>query len=407
MLWALPFVVLSLGIWRVQEARSWQPRVFPLARSTFASSDLAPMPLTWRHDGLWLLARPASLPTATGPKLLPSAVWQDVPNWNGQTVSLFVAARFLSSPAALARHVPVVVRGRDDEVLEAWREGKWRLAREKPVPNRFNLQKPKRPDVMALALSPDGSRFASGSHLYGLFDSQQRARGFSPLGIVLWEAATGRQIARQSAIEGAFTSLAFSDDGNALAGATSDGYLFIFDAKTGQKRRVWRAHRWLASGVAWSPDGKSLVSGANPRSRYGFQWKFGIGEFGGGTMGGRSTSRGDNGEKVVIVTDQNGTTSINGQSDRDLKLWDAHTGKLRHRWQSASGITSLQWSPDGKQIAVGTHGEALLFDAQNWKISRRFPLPKDAVSPASVAFSPDGRTLAVGSTSALTLWRLR
>lgn len=340
----------------------------------------------------------------------PPFVWKEVPNWNRQGVLLRAATLFRDSQAALARDSSFMARGRGDENLELWRNGKWiRVMREKPLPNRFNLQRPGR--VAVMALSADGSRLAGDSHLYGLYDSQETARDFSPLGMVLWDAATGRQIARHSAIEGAFTSLSFSDDGTWLAGTTCDGYIFVFDGKTGQKRRVWRAHRWLASNLAWSRDGKFLVSGANPRlgetvSRYAFHWRFGMGTSGGDTAG-TITASGDKGEKVTIVTNRSGDTTINGQSDRDLKLWDAQSGKLLQKWPSASGITALQWSPDDEKIAVGTHGEALLFDAKTWKITRRFPLPNDPKSPASVAFSPDGRTLAVASKNALSLWRLR
>lgn len=67
--------------------------------------------------------------------------------------------------------------------------------------------------------------------------------------------------------------------------------------------------------------------------------------------------------KNVSSTNAQDDWNFNGVTDRSLRLWDVQTGKLLRKWESATGICSAQFAPDGRKIAVGTHGEALLFDA--------------------------------------------
>ena len=57
-------------------------------------------------------------------------------------------------------------------------------------------------------------------------------------------------------------SVAFSPDGQYLATATKDGFVRLWQAKTGQELRKWRAHQENATSVAFSPDGRYLASGS-------------------------------------------------------------------------------------------------------------------------------------------------
>ncbi len=70
-------------------------------------------------------------------------------------------------------------------------------------------------------------------------------------------------------------------------------------------------------------------------------------------------------------------------------------------------IYALTFSPDGKTLAVGTHKQALLYDAATWTVSKRLTRQGDAVR--SFAFHPDGKRLALGggvtgATGSLALW---
>src|SRR5262249_58315449 len=54
--------------------------------------------------------------------------------------------------------------------------------------------------------------------------------------------------------------VAFSPDGQYLTTVTSDGFLRLFRAKTGQELQKWRAHKENATCVQFSPDSRHLAS---------------------------------------------------------------------------------------------------------------------------------------------------
>lgn len=395
-LWALPLVVVSVALWRVVEARSWRPQTTQLFGRGGSPSHL---PISWQADGLWLLQSSGGDASNAPPQ-----AWKQLRNWNRSSVALKLATRDLNAVGVVSPTGREVLRTMN-ESIELWR-GKQRVfkVREKSVPNRYNVQEPGQPRLLALA--PDGTRWAAGSELSGLHDYQQVLKGFSPNGMTLWDGKTGRQLARRNSRVGGFTALQFAPDSQTLAGVAADGQAFLWEAKTGRERRAWRAHPLAAAVVAWSPDGQQLLTGANPRlgqSRTGWSFHFKSGVGASGSMSGTTTTI----DEGVLKADAQNNLTFNGTTDRNLRLWNVRSGKLLREWKSATGICSAAFAPDGRELAVGTHGEALLFDATNWKIKRRFPLNQnDAQWPTSVAWSPDGTTLAVACTPQIMLWRV-
>jgi WD40 repeat protein len=123
--------------------------------------------------------------------------------------------------------------------------------------------------------------------------------------------------------------------------------------------------------VAFSPDGKLLVSGD------------------GGSVDGRTYYG-------------------------DLSLWDAQTGALRRKLRlnnikSAGGrVYSVSFSSEGKTLAFAV-GETTvrLWDVEHWQLQRTIKSPLGN-SLTAVAFSPDGKWLATGGKyTALWLWNVR
>lgn len=72
-----------------------------------------------------------------------------------------------------------------------------------------------------------------------------------------------------------------------------------------------------------------------------------------------------------------------------------------------AAITAVTFSPDGKKLAVGTYGEAVVFDTGTWQQIAQYRQVDDSVR--TLAFNQDNQTLAVGSgfpgrTGQTVLW---
>jgi WD40 repeat protein len=173
-----------------------------------------------------------------------------------------------------------------------------------------------------------------------------------------------------SRMEGRDRSVAFSPDGRHLAGVAGNHTVKIWDAQTGKELFTLKGHTASVSCVAFSPDGKRLVSSC---------W-----------------------DRVKSV-----------KKPGEVKVWDTHTGKELLRLQGlTTAIESVAFSPDGKRLAsCGNHflnekedtdGEVKLWDAETRKEIRAFKVPRNYVY--SVAFSPDGKHLACAASQKAVVW---
>ena len=386
-LWAIPLLLMSAGLWRVQEARSYVPRVAPLYVGSSPSANLTQLPIVWRANGVWIMRPDAA-------NSFVESAQKRVINWNRAPIALHFPdddPNIVKAIGADGREVLKVTNG----TLELWRAGK------KQVTQKTDPSKPS-----ALAIAPDGTRWAVASYQYGVAPPQNKDN-FSFDGVYLWNAQSKSQITRLYAKLGNVTALEFSPDSRHLAAVAADGWAFIWNARDGKLVRKWRAHPWVAATLAWSPDSQTLTTGANPRLGLAGNWRLSI-------ANGMSVSAGSgfnsglmklDSRTLQLKGDAQNNLTINGQTDRSLRLWNAQTGQLLHNWESASGICSAQFSPDGREIAVGTHGEGLIFDAATLTLKRRLPMKDYPQWPASVAWSPNGATLAVACAPQLTLWR--
>jgi len=148
--------------------------------------------------------------------------------------------------------------------------------------------------IRALAYSPDGKVIATAST-----DSAVR----------LYDAADGRKLWTTTA-PGNFYSVAFAPDGKTIAGGTdastpttTDCAVRLYDAATGRERAALLGHERQVCAVAFTADGKSLVS---------------LGRGG------------------------------------DVRLWDVATSQLRAAFgRPGLAPECMALSPDGKTVALG------------------------------------------------------
>ena len=141
------------------------------------------------------------------------------------------------------------------------------------------------------------------------------------------------------------SSVAFSPDGRTLLSGSHDGTLILWDVVTGRQLRSIEGHRkndrpFAVTSVAFSPDGKMLLSASE---------------------------------------------------DKTLRFWDAGTGAELRVFRGVDYSAAAIFSPDGKMVAAANCGSIVLLDALTGRLLRTFRGTINCVT--NVAFSPDGRTL--------------
>ncbi|KAI1318890.1 hypothetical protein EDD11_005524 [Mortierella claussenii] len=106
-----------------------------------------------------------------------------------------------------------------------------------------------------------------------------------------------------------------------------------------------------------------------------------------------------------VVYSPSGKQIASGSDDSTVRLWDAQSGAPDHILSGhTSGVTSVVYSPSGQQIASGSHDKTVrLWDVQSGAPDHILTGHTDGVT--SVVYSPSGKQIASGSwDSTVRLW---
>jgi WD40 repeat protein len=191
-------------------------------------------------------------------------------------------------------------------------------------------------------------------------------------------------------------SVAFSPDGKYVLSGSWDDTLKLWNVETGREIRTFTGHRDNIKSVAFSPDGKYALSGSEDRTLK--LWDVATGK----EL--RTFARHLESVKSVAFS-PDGKYALSGSEDNTLKLWDVSTGKEIRAFIGHRGdVKSVAFSPDGKYALSGSEDNTLkLWDVSTGKEIRAFIGHRGDVK--SVAFSPDGKYALSGSLDkTLKLW---
>jgi WD40 repeat protein len=225
--------------------------------------------------------------------------------------------------------------------------------------------------VVSLAFSPDGRTLASGS--CGEFNSSGNCIGGE---VLLWDVVSGQQLHRFSDSVGFVQALAFSPDGKMLvtndcsrvevAGACIEGTLRLWDVNSGRIiERDFEGHTGFIWSATFSPDGKILASGSNDNSV--ILWDVATGE----QIGQRLSNHGGPVRRVAFSPD--GTRLASAGFDNLVFLWNVESGQAIGGPVAVFTNNALDVAFNGEGTILassGADGTVILTDVdlESWRV---------------------------------------
>lgn len=179
----------------------------------------------------------------------------------------------------------------------------------------------------------------------------------------------------------------------------------------GTEIATFRGHAAGTWGVAFSPDGSTLVSSSGDKTVK--LWRLASPKpatphptpapKGQGSL--FKTLQGHNSAVIGVAFSPNGELIASVSDDRMAKLW-SRDGKLLHNLKGHdSGIWSVAFSPDSQTIATGSNDGMIKLWKSNGTLLTN--LIGHSAGVKGLAFAPDGKTLASASEDkTVILWNL-
>ncbi|KAH8650313.1 hypothetical protein BGZ60DRAFT_473956 [Tricladium varicosporioides] len=184
------------------------------------------------------------------------------------------------------------------------------------------------------------------------------------------------------------SSVAFSPDGKQVVSGSGDNTVRLWDAATGAALQTLEGHSSSVWSVAFSPDGKQVVSGSYDHT---------VRLWDAATGAALQTLEGHSSYVASVAFSPDGKQVVSGSGDHTVRLWDAATGAALQTLEGhSSSVGSVAFSPDGKQVVSGSGDNTVrLWDAATGAALQT--LEGHSSSVGSVAFSPDGKQVVSGS----------
>jgi len=275
--------------------------------------------------------------------------------------------------------------------------------------------------AVSVAFSPDGHLIAAGGndpaiYVWSAADGQLHppvisgfsghAAPFSPDGkwiaagsdsdVKIWDAATKRVLTKFSGHSAKVQSVAFSRDGRSLVSGAKDNMVFIWDLTGNQPGRPLAGHSDQVYSVAFSSDGKRVASA-------GFDQKVIVRDVASSQL--VKTLPGTNKMMDAIFSSDDAWLATADQ-DGDVTVWDTSSWQVvRKMPRNGEMVTAIAFSPGNKLIAsAGADGDVRVWDTATQALVRTYT--GHAGTVWAVGFSPNGQWIASASSDkTVKIWK--
>lgn len=249
-------------------------------------------------------------------------------------------------------------------------------------------------DTTAVAFSPDGKYFASGSK-----------------GVKLWNLSTGKEnITFDDNLR--TTSIAFSPDGKYLisggpragaAGRYIPPNMQMFDVSTGKEIRDFDPVAQIWS-VAYSPDGKHALSGGV----YVYGGRIDLWDVSSGKPVKTEEQGIDDPSVLSVAFSADGKYALSGGGKNELILWDAKRLTELKRFaghQGVAQISSVAFSPNGKYALSATWKDNIkIWDVETGSELKTLEGHSSLNTYSAAKFSPDGKYVISAGDASTRIW---
>jgi WD40 repeat protein len=248
--------------------------------------------------------------------------------------------------------------------------------------------------IYAIALSPDAKWLAAGGWMH-----PQCADLCAE--IRLYDFSTGKLVALLKGHTSITHSLAFSPDGKRLISGSGDHSAIIWDIASRKAAHRLQGHAEDVYSVTFSPDGDRAVTGSIDTTLR--LWRT--------SDGGLITEmKGHKGQVHALAVRSSDGLIVSGDWAGEIRLWDGKNGQsLRTLGDQGSPVAAVRFSPDGKRLVSTCEQHCSGQYTFVWDVStgERLHARQHDDVVAALAIPPKGTLAATGSgTGEIRIWDL-